>query len=190
MSTSINFVRLFSSRKSKQQRIDQWRFLWALLALLITVGLIVALFFVNLFYKNQLNSTTKEYKKQADQWEYLKQDELAYSSYVNKVKILSSLFSSRQQKQAALKKFRSLFGEGASVVGLKYSEKDEEIVFQIKSDSVFILEEVMTRLEQPDITDEFGPVGRDRLTRDDSGQYVLAVSVNLRTTKTVTEQTL
>lgn len=190
MATSINFVRLFSRRKSKQQKIDQRRFWWALLVFLITLGVIVAVFLVNLFYQNQLNSTNKEYKKLADQWEYLKQDELVYSSYVNKVKILSSLFSSRQQKQAALRKFRSLFGEGASVVGLKYSEKDEEIVFQIQSDSVFILDEVLNRLSQPDITDEFGPVSRNRLTRDDRGQYVLAVSVNLRTTKTTMEPSI
>lgn len=183
MPIKINFARVINLKKDNQQKIDSKTWIYSLIGIALAIVVSASLFAVNFYLQGQVSNAQKDQKKLAAQWDIQKSDEIAYLDYVGKVKILSDLFSSRQQKQAALKKFRSLFGEDASVVGLKYSVKTEEIEFQIKSSSVFSLDKVLNTLNSADLQQNYGVISKDRLFRDDQGQYVLAVRVSLATNK-------
>lgn len=183
MSIKINFARVINLKKDNQQKIDSKIWIYSLIGVVLAVVVLAGLFAVNFYLKSQVVNIQKDQNKLTAQWETQKNDELAYLNYVGKVKILSDLFNSRQQKQTALRKFRSLFGEDASVVGLKYSVKTEEIEFQIKSNSVFSLDKVLRTLGSADLQQDYGVISKDHLFRDDQGQYVLAVRVSLATNK-------
>lgn len=179
MLSKINFARESTGKRKKQQQKDK-KFLLIASAVCVAMILIaIAAFIMNFYFQKKVTTNKKEQDRLAEQWEVLKADETAFTIYAQKVKILASLFNSRQQKQAALKKFRSLFGEGATVVGLNYSAETREIVFQIKSDSIFVLDDVVDRLDSVEIQENFGTVHKERLSRSDEGQYTLAVRVSL-----------
>lgn len=179
MLSLINFARILTDKRKKQQKKDRKLLFLVALAVIVLLVISLSIFGVRFYFQKQVAATKKEQTRLASQWETFKTEELAYTIYAQKVKILAALFSSRQEKQAALKKFRSLFDEGATVVGLKYAAESQEIIFQIRSDSVFVLQQVVEKLDSIEIKENFGTVYKERTTRNDKGQYVLSVRVSL-----------
>jgi|GEM_PF-1683540 len=183
MFLTVNFARTTSQRRRQQEKLDLKFFKLVLLGLGATFLVFVSLFVAKTLLAKKLVVLKTKEAKLTQQWENLKLQEMAYAVYIQKVKILAQLFNFRQEKQQALKKFRSFFDQGAKVVGLKYSVDTQEIMFQIRSESIFVLQKVIEKLDSSEIKQDFGTVSKDRISRSEDGGYVLGVRVKLDNSK-------
>ncbi len=180
MPFSINFAYHLTKERSKEQKKDQALFKKAVIVGIIAVVFVVVSVIVRVGFDVSLSQLEKEEKKTMTQLETLKAQELAYIGYVSKVNVLSELFQNRQAKQQALKRFRSLFGSGVSITGLNYSEDSNDLEFQLKTGTVFLLDRVVGQLDAPDLRAEYKEIAKKGVARQDNGNYNMNVSVGLQ----------
>lgn len=180
MPLTINFAYQLTKKRSKEIQKDKALFAKAIvvggIAVVVVVISLVARVSTDLIYAN----AEKNEKQVLGQLESLKPQEMAYLGYISKVNILSELFQNRQAKQQALRKFRTLFGPGVFITGLNYSETSDSLEFQVKTGTVFQLEQVIAQLDDPALRSEYSNIVKRSLNRDESANYSLWVSVNLR----------
>ena len=183
MSFSINFAYHLTKQRTKEQAKDRSLFKKAIIVGVVAAAITTISVIVRVSFDVALSLSEKEEKKIMAQLESLKAQELAYIGYVSKVNVLSELFQNRQAKQQALKKFRSLFGSGVSIAGLNYAEESNDLEFQLKMSSVFVLERVIGQLDEPQLRTDYKDVLKKGVTRADSGNYSMGVSVGLQVNK-------
>ncbi len=180
MSFSINFAYHLTKERSKEQAKDRALFQKAIVVGVVALSLVIVSVIARLGFDLGLSRLEKEEEKTIAQLETLKAQELAYIAYVSKVNVLSDLFQNRQAKQQALKKFRSLFGSGVSITGLNYSEDSNDLEFELKTGTVFLLNRVVDQLDAKDVRAEYKEIEKKNISRLETGNYTMSVSVGLQ----------
>lgn len=183
MAQIVNFAHQLSKRRSQLDKKDRQLFKQASLALAFGLGLTALVLGVRFFTSASLARAEKEEANLTRTLESQKDAELEYLTYARKLSLLASLFTNRQAKQEAFARFRFLFGEGVSITGLTYNVRSNALSFQLRAENVFKLEEVLTRLSQPDVAKDYPYISKDSLARSEDGAYQMAITVNLAKTR-------
>ncbi|MBU0978618.1 MAG: hypothetical protein ABIJ03_02475 [Patescibacteria group bacterium] len=176
---SINFVR--EHRRQLKFLIEKDRQVLKLVGIGfgVLVILLVASLAINWNMNRQLTnlvskqeSTRQTINSQADL-------ELKYLTFVAKLNVLTGLFANRQGKQEALAFFRSLFDDDVKIAGLKYDDKDQQLMFSIRSKSIFSLDQVFNVLKSDQVAKQYPLIDKKGLSRSNDGSYSLQAIVQL-----------
>ncbi len=179
--TEINFLSSRTRQKQKQQEQDKKLFKIASLVLggvvLILVLIIGLKLLINLRIQNK-TETIAELKKTIVNKEDV---ELAYLIFVNKLNVIEEIYAARSDKQTAMNYFADLMTDVATITGMTYDEESGGLILQLDHPNVFFLEKSMNIIDSPLVTDVYKNVKKGSLSREDQGNYLLRLTIQLKT---------
>lgn len=179
MSQTVNFASQLTKKRSQLDRRDkqvliQTSIVFGIVAL-ISVGIMIS----RAYFDVSQQKSEKKYDDLVKVITTQKQHEIEYAQYVKQVNIISDLFANRQAKQEAFARFRFLFGNGVMITGLTYSVNENALGFQLKADTIFVLEQVLDRLLQADIVAQYPKIKKESIMRLEDGAYRMKITVML-----------
>jgi len=179
--TEINFLSSRTRQKQKQQEKDKKLFKIASIVLgvvvLILVSIIALKLVINLRIKDK-TETIAELKKTIVSKEEV---ELSYLIFVNKLNAIEEIYAARSDKQTAMNYFADLMADVATITGMTYDEESGGLILQLDHQNVFFLEKSMNIIDSPLVTDVYKNVKKGSLSREDQGNYLLRLTIQLKT---------
>jgi len=180
MPREINFVAERRKIISKTQLRDRLWFKWASWALGVTGLIVVATVVVFVVLTYQSNQVKAEEETIRSQITSNQNNEAALVVYVRKLAALTQVYQDRQDKNNIISYFASILGVRATIVGITFDQINKLLQFQIQSDNIFSLRQVLDVLNSDDVKAKYPTVSFSKLTRDDTAKYNLTVSVPIR----------
>ena len=149
----------------------------------IAFGLIVALSVGALITNWMMGRNLKELESQQLATKQTIQSqasqEISYLTFVEKLKVLSKLFADRKGKQEALAFFRNLFSDDVKIAGLQYVGEDRQLLFSIRANSIFTLDQVFDVLGSDQVKTKYPKIEKKGLRRSGDGSYSLQATVQV-----------
>jgi hypothetical protein len=179
MSSTINFVQERRKHLSFAEQEDRKRFNTVLRVFIGIIVLFVVISGVQFYLTYQIKAIRDEQARTRIAIQQQEAVEREYSIFAHKLKLLTELWGARQKKQEAIAYFNSLFQGGATISGIEYVAGVEALTFQLKADSIFVLENVFTTLSSPLVLEKFPSISKSRLTRSSDASYTMAITVTL-----------
>lgn len=179
--TEINFLSSRTRHKQKQREQDKKLFKIASLVLAAVVVVLVLIMglklVINLRIKNKTKSIAELKKNITEQAPV----ELSYLIFVNKLRAVGEIYAARSDKQTAMNYFADLMTNVATITGMNYDEESGGLSLQLDHQNVFFLEDSMEILNSPLVTDVYRNVEKSSLSRQDQGNYILRLAIQLKT---------
>lgn len=177
---AINFVRDRRKKLTAAQKFDHTFFR-------VSVGVLIGCFFVfaisagvRLWFARSVSALEDEQGRIRREITKFEELEGEYTVFVTKLKEISKLFKTRQNKQEALLYFGDLFGPDIVISGINYNSSEEGILsFSIKAPNVFIMEEAFDLLDTPAVREEYPGISKSGIGRARDGTYTLSITVEL-----------
>lgn len=179
MSRTINFVQDRAKRAKVQNTQDLALFRKVAIGAGVIVIIAVVCVAVNGALALRLSAKEKQFTATTSELTAYQGGELLFNRFMDKVTALTTAYLDRREKQEALTFFRTLFEDGVTISGLAYADVDRALTFSLEADSVFTLENVIRRLDSPEITKKYPNVSKESLRRDSSGAYTIQINVAL-----------
>jgi hypothetical protein len=177
----INFLSSRTRQKQKQQEKDKKIFKIASIVLgvvaLILILIISLRLVINLRIKNK-TETIAELKKTIVNKEDV---ELSYLIFVNKLNVVQEIYAARSDKQTAMNYFADLMTDVATITGMTYDEESGGLILQLDHQNVFFLEKSMDIIDSPLVTEVYKNIKKDTLARQEQGNYLLRLTIQLKT---------
>lgn len=180
MPDSINFVRERHRRLTKNDLTDQRIFRGTGIAFAALLVVFLGVMGVQFFFRFQLDQTVKRQDNLKLSVLSQSQIEKSYVLFANKLKALGDIFTNRTNKQQAIQFFTSLFGPQVLIQEITYEADEALLSFSLNAPNVFILQEVFTKLDAPEVRAQFASLSKSELQRQNSGNYVMNVTVELK----------
>lgn len=180
MSKEINFLRdrqkIFSKRQKQDTRV--LRLSGIVFGVLLAISLLIFGFRFFL-YRRITNLTSLQSEVKAN---ILSKEDIEQLFVVNvyKLKALTGINKKRRNKQEAIDYFSQVFGQDVLVKQIEYSGGDNLLTFRLQSKDVFVLENVLQKLESDEIKQRFISTTSSDLRRNKEGQYEISVAVVLK----------
>lgn len=174
---NINFLEHQIDKLTAQQAQDKKFFNKAVIFFGAVFVIFSITFAFNLFLNFRINSIKKQISSATEQIESSHKLESDYLFFVDKLKIIKSLFDKRAKKQVAMDYFENLFGPQITISGLSYSMEDGVLSLNVISPHVFLLEGALETLEDPEVEKHFKTIEKTSLTRALNGEYSFTVSI-------------
>jgi hypothetical protein len=177
MPREINFLAERRKGISKTQARDRQWFKWSSwgLGVVGVVGVVLLISWAFLNY--QFNQIKKQQDAVLVQISRNQENEAALVVYIRKLATLTQVYRDRQDKNNVIAYFSTILGSKATIVGIKFDPAPKLLQFQVQSDNIFSLRQVLDILNGTDIKAKYPAVSFSHLTRDDSAKYNLMVSV-------------
>ncbi len=176
----INFVSDRRKKLSREQESDKQYLKLASIVLVITCFVYVVALGISIYFQSQISRVKEqqELKRQA----ILDKEpiEKSYSIFANKLTVLTELYEKRKDKQEALAFFSRLFGTDVEVVGLNYTADSDILSFSLRSRNIFVMEEVFTTLDGPEVRERYPVIAKSGLSRGGDGTYSMSLTISLR----------
>lgn len=185
----INFLSQRRRTLSKTAQQDRKVFRWTVITFSVIFVVFLSLFSAKLYLGFRLKSITQERETVKKTILADEATEMAFLVFSNKLKFIREIFEMRQNKQQAISYFSNLFDEGVKVSGMTYLSDKGILTLQLTSESVFVLEEVFNILKRDDTTQQFKSVNKSGLSRNDSGEYTLSLTISLKQLNEVVQST-
>lgn len=177
----INFLSSRTREKLKQKERDQKLFKIAGIVLSLVIVLLVIALGLKLFLNFRIKKMTEniaELKKIIVDREDV---ELSYLIFVNKLRAIGEIYAARSDKQEAMNYFANLMTDVANITGMTYDEESGGLILQLDHQNVFFLEDSMSIIDSPLVTDVYRNVKKASLARQDQGNYQLRLTIQLKT---------
>lgn len=142
----------------------------AVAAFLIVVG-------TRVFYANRTKATLATQQTTRSQILGQEDTEKNYLIGITKLRTLLKLDREKINKQEAISYFSSVFGQNVLVRQIEYTGDDNLLTFRLRSENVFVLEDVFEKLNSNEIKERFIQVTPSNLRRTESGNYEMNVAV-------------
>lgn len=179
--TEINFLSSRTRHKQKQREQDKKLFKISsivLIAVVIMLLVIIALkLAINLRIKDK-SKTIASLKQTIVEKEAV---ELSYLIFVNKLRAVGEIYASRSDKQTAMNYFADLMSDVATITAMNYEEESGGLTLSLDHQNVFFLEKSTFILDSPLVKEAYKNVKKGSLTRADQGNYVLNLTIQLKT---------
>lgn len=176
----INFLKSRRKQLTDRQQRDRRFFQYAAIGLGIIFTLFVVALGVRLWLAYSIGGLQTRQEQLKQQIASLEDNERSYVIFVTKLQILTDLFGQRKNKQEAITYFSSLFDDRVLIKDITYQAEDNLLAFGVEANSVFTLEEVFSRLSDPEVKERFAELNRSELKRDVDGSYSIQVTVVLK----------
>lgn len=180
MARTINFVSKRQRKLTETQVQDRKILNYSLIGLGAVFAIFLAVLGARFYFVFQLDRVQED--QESTKQAILSQEEIErdYSIFAHKLRQLSLLFGTRQDKQEALIFFSELFGDSVVVSGIDYSESESNILsFTLQAPSIFVMEEVFEVLDSDAVVAEYPQITKDGLDRRDDGSYFISLTVQL-----------
>ncbi len=173
----INFVRQRLKKLSKIEKKDKSVFQTTT----TVVSVLLLILAVVLGYKLYLTSQLKGIKSSQDNFlsRIKKQEarEKSFVLFVNKLRVLSSIFQKRKDKQQAIDYFTQIFGPDVTIERIVYDVDTQLLTFRLLAADIFTLEKVFDLLSAEQSTTRFSSLAKSNLQRTAAGIYQMQVTV-------------
>lgn len=179
MSREINFVQTRIKQLTKHQQSDLKIFKIASLIFGVLIAIFLLILSTDLFLQFRVKSLLNQEKQLEGQILGRGLVEQSILVTTEKLKLLTDFFNQRYDKQAAIEYFSQIFGPEVFINDINYEADKNILSLRIRSNSVFILEQVFSQLANPEVAAKFGSISRSALTRDDRGKYNLTITLTL-----------
>ena len=179
MPDSINFIQERRKLLIKERVSDRRLLKFALIGFVLVFFVAGALIITNVFLSRKIDASIRNQKQLESLIKDSRSVELEYAVLLSKLKIVSSLFGDRKDKQDALAYFNDLFDDSVMVSGISYTEDDRSLAFSLDVPSLFKLEDVLKTLSSDELKQRFGEVEEHGISRNSTGHYTVQVSVLL-----------
>ncbi|NLG06209.1 MAG: hypothetical protein GX559_00735 [Candidatus Pacebacteria bacterium] len=179
--TEINFLSSRTRHKQKQREQDKKLFKISSIVLIVVVSILVVIIGVKLVINLRIkdkNKTITSLKQTIVEKEAV---ELSYLIFVNKLKAVGEIYASRSDKQTAMNYFADLMSDVATITAMNYEEESGGLTLSLDHQNVFFLEKSTAILDSPQVKEAYKNVKRGSLTRADQGNYVLNLTIQLKT---------
>lgn len=175
----INFVRQRLRKLTQLEKQDQKKFkLVAAVALVLFLILAVILGF-KLYLVSQLREIDASQKNYLARIQKQEAQEKSFVLFVNKLRVLSDIFSKRKDKQEAISYFSQVFGPDVTIQRIAYESDSELLSFRLMAADIFTLQQVFDLLSAQQATGKFASLVKSNLQRNDNGTYQMQVTVVL-----------
>ncbi|MBD3279535.1 MAG: hypothetical protein GF390_02375 [Candidatus Pacebacteria bacterium] len=177
---NINFLKKRQVTLTKVERQDKkWlRYSLAIFSLVFVAFLgIIAVKIALGFRANQLAADQQRLKKMITDDEAV---EVAFLIFANKLEVITEIFQTRSNKQAAIRYFDSLFSSEVFIKDMTFEQDGQILALNLVSSDVFVLEEVFNSLQTTQLQEEYKTVSKSNIRRSDDGSYALQLTVTLK----------
>lgn len=179
--TEINFLSSRTRHKQKQREQDKRLFKIASLVLAVVVFVFVLIMGLKLVVNLKIQNKTKEIANLKKTITEQAPVELSYLIFVNKLRAVGEIYAARSDKQTAMNYFADLISNVATVTGMNYDEESGGLNLQLDHQNIFSVEDSMNILNSPLVTDVYRNVEKSSLSRQDQGNYLLRLAIQLKT---------
>ncbi len=149
----------------------------------ISVAVFLMILGAHLFYTNRIKATLNAQQTARTQILGQESTERNYLISIAKLRTLLQLDKEKINKQEAINYFTNVFGQNVLVRQIEYTGEDDLLTFRLRSDDVFVLEDVFAKLKSEDIKQRFAQITPSNLRRTDNGNYEMNVAVVIGQTK-------
>ena len=172
----INFVRQRLRKLTKLEKKDKETF--KIVAIITSILLLVLA--VILGYKLYLTSQLKEIESSQNNFlnRIKKQEERekTFVLFVNKLRVLSSVFQKRKNKQEAIDYFSQVFGPDVVIERIVYDADSQLLTFRLLAADIFTLESVFELLATQQALEKFSSLAKSNLQRTSAGIYQMQIT--------------
>ncbi len=179
--TEINFLSSRTRHKQKQREQDKRLFKIASLVLAVVVFVFVLIMGLKLVVNLKIQNKTKEIANLKKTITEQAPVELSYLIFVNKLRAVGEIYAARSDKQTAMNYFADLMSNVATITGMNYDEESGGLNLQLDHQNIFSVEDSMNILNSPLVTDVYRNVEKSSLSRQDQGNYLLRLAIQLKT---------
>lgn len=173
---NINFVRQRLRRLTKLEKKDKEIFK---IVALITSALLLVLAVVlgyKLYLTSQLNEIERSQNNFLNRIKKQEARERSFVLFVNKLRVLSSIFQKRKGKQEAIAYFSQVFGPDVAIERMVYDADSQLLIFRLMAADIFTLEKVFAVLAADESVERFSSLAKSNLQRTSSGIYQMQIT--------------
>ena len=154
---------------------------YALIAFGVTAGIFFLAAGLNIFFNSRLNNLNQQNQSLTAQISNDESIEIGYLVFSQKLKSVEEIYENRSNKQQAIDFFSNIFGSQVFLSGMNYEEGKNALSLKLTSDDVFALDDTLAVLDSEEVSNVFSNVRKSGLRRDETGNYSLDISVELKT---------
>jgi len=173
----INFVRQRLKKLTKLEKKDKETFKTA--AIVTSVLLLVLAFLLGykLYLVSQFNGIKSSQNNFLSRIKKQEEREKSFVLFVNKLRVLSSIFQKRKNKQEAIVYFSQVFGSDVTIERIVYDADSQLLTFRLMAADIFTLEKVFELLSTEQSIKKFSSLTKSNLQRTSSGIYQMQITV-------------
>ncbi len=179
--TEINFLSSRTRHKQKQREQDKKLFKISSIVLIVVVSILVVIIALKLVINLRIKDKNKNITSLKQTIVEKEAVELSYLIFVNKLKAVGEIYASRSDKQTAMNYFADLMSDVATITAMNYEEESGGLTLSLDHQNVFFLEKSTAILDSPQVKEAYKNVKKGSLTRADQGNYVLNLTIQLKT---------
>lgn len=173
----INFVRQRVKKLTKLEKKDKKTFQITIIVTSALLLILAAVLGYKIFLTSQLNEVETSQKIFLGRIKQQEAREKSFVLFVNKLKVLSSVFQKRKNKQEAIDYFSQVFGPDVVIEKIVYDSNSELLTFRLLAADIFTLEGVFDLLSSDQSGQNFLSLIKSNLQRTSSGTYQMQITV-------------
>lgn len=177
---SINFLGKRGSIYQSNLVRDHKLFLAALICFGVSIIIFLAMIGFNIYLGVKLQNITKKQKETQQSIVTNQTVEASYLLFSNKLKAIGEIFEKRNNKQQAINYLSSLFGDSAFIGGVTYDGEAQILSLTVSSNNVFLLEDLMQRLDSDEVRANFASLNKSNIRRTEDGKYEMKLTIELK----------
>jgi hypothetical protein len=140
-------------------------------------------FGVQLYVDRQLFQLKAAQKVARSQIAENEEIERSFVIFVYKLTSLSNINQDRQEKNAAIDYFSTVFGDSIFIKNIEFDQKEKLLIFRLESNDVFALRKIFDTLKSEEIRQRFASINPSDLKRTITGTYEISVAVVTKKTE-------
>jgi len=179
--SEINFL---SRRQTSLTRVDKQDLRYrryALTTFVIALVVFLAAAGSNIFLTRQLSQVNTQERLLTSQIANDEAVEISYLVFSQKLQSVEEIYQNRSNKQQAIDFFSNIFGSQVFLSGMNYEQGKNSLSLRLTSENVFAFDTTLDILNSEEVKNVFSSVEKSGLRRDETGNYNLDISVELKT---------
>ena len=177
MSRQINFLGDRQKQLGKTEIQDRQILRYTGIFLGGCFAVFVVVFGVHLYFGRQLSQIQTAEKVARSKILSNEEIERSLVIFVNKLSSLSKIGQDRQEKNAAITFFSSVFGNSVFIRQIDFEQKEKLLTFKLQSNDIFSLRQVFEVVNSAEVQQRFTSVRPSDLVRTADGKYEMVVAV-------------
>jgi len=174
---NINFVQQRLKKLTKLEKKDKETFKIASTITLVLLLILAAILGYKLYLTSQLNQVKSSQDIFLSRIKKQEEKEKTFVLFVNKLRVLSSIFQKRKDKQEAINYFSQIFGPDVTIEKIVYDADSQLLTFRLMAADIFTLDKVFELLSTKQSTERFTSLAKSNLQRIASGVYQMQITV-------------
>ncbi|MFH2118311.1 MAG: hypothetical protein ABII10_01080 [Candidatus Paceibacterota bacterium] len=178
--SEINFLTVRRSSLGKANKQDVLYRRYAMIAFIIALSLFALVAGTNIFLTIRLKQANTRQKALSIQIANDEPVEISFLIFSQKLQSVREIYESRSNKQQAIDFFSNIFGDQVFLSGMNYGGEGNELSLRLTSQDIFAFDNTLAILSSEEVKNVFSSVSQSGLRRDETGNYSLDISVELK----------